>query len=90
MMKKNNDRGAQSNDAMHIKTRRRRRKVCHFCIDKYEGFDYKEVDRLRRYVSDRGKITPRRNSGTCAKHQRKLAQAIKRARYVGFLAYCND
>jgi small subunit ribosomal protein S18 len=75
---------------VHIKTRRRRRKVCHFCVDKARVVDYKEVDKLRRYVTERGKIFPRRNSGTCAKHQRVLAQAIKRARFIGFLPYCVD
>ncbi|MBQ5672912.1 MAG: 30S ribosomal protein S18, partial [Phascolarctobacterium sp.] len=60
--------------------RRPRRKVCSFCVDKVEEIDYKDVAKLRRYVTERGKILPRRISGTCAKHQRQLTTAIKRAR----------
>jgi len=64
-----------------------RRKVCSFCSDKVEVIDYKEPSQLRRYISDRGKIEPRRKTGTCAKHQRALAVAIKRARHVALLPY---
>lgn len=64
-----------------------RRKVCHFCMDHIEQVDYKDFGRLRRYISDRGKIEPRRQTGTCAKHQRSLAVAIKRARHVGLLPF---
>ena len=64
-----------------------RRKVCHFCMDHIGEVDYKDFGRLRRYVSDRGKIEPRRASGTCAKHQRSLAVAIKRARHVALLPF---
>lgn len=64
-----------------------RRKVCQFCVDKVDNIDYKDVTRLRRYVSERGKIEPRRKTGTCAKHQRKLSTAIKRAREVALLPY---
>ena len=60
---------------------RRRRKVCNFCVDKAESIDYKEVNRLRRYLSERAKIEPRRKTGTCARHQRSVTVAIKRARY---------
>jgi small subunit ribosomal protein S18 len=74
-------------EQFQIKTRKRRRRVCHFCVDKFKVVDYKEIDRLRRYVTERGKIVPRRNSGTCAKHQRILATAIKRARYIGLLPF---
>jgi small subunit ribosomal protein S18 len=62
-----------------------RRKVCQFCVDKIDNVDYKDVIRLRRYISERGKIEPRRKTGTCAKHQRKVSQAIKRARQVALL-----
>jgi small subunit ribosomal protein S18 len=58
---------------------RRRRKVCNFCVDKAESIDYKEVNRLRRYLSERAKIEPRRKTGTCAEHQRQLSVALKRA-----------
>ena len=64
-----------------------RRKVCGFCVDKVEVIDYKNVDRLRRYISDRGKIEPRRKTGTCARHQRTLTTALKRARHVALLPY---
>jgi len=64
-----------------------RRKVCVFCVDKVTDIDYKDVNRLRRYVSDRGKIEPRRKTGTCAKHQRTLATAIKRARHLALLPF---
>ena len=66
---------------------RRRRKVCAFCADKTGMIDYKEVNRLRRYLSERAKIEPRRKTGTCAGHQRQLAVALKRARIVALLPY---
>ncbi len=69
---------------------RRRRKVCQFCVDKVEHIDYKDTARLRKYVSDRAKILPRRMTGTCAMHQRQLTEAIKRARHVALLPYTND
>jgi small subunit ribosomal protein S18 len=64
---------------------RRRRKVCNFCVEKSESIDYKEVNRLRRYLSERAKIEPRRKTGTCARHQRMLTVALKRARQVALL-----
>jgi small subunit ribosomal protein S18 len=64
-----------------------KRKFCTFCRDKTEVIDYKEVEKLHPYVSDRGKIAPRRKSGTCAKHQRLLATAIKRARHLALLPH---
>jgi small subunit ribosomal protein S18 len=64
-----------------------RRKVCAFCTEKTNVIDYKQPERLRRFVSDRGKIKPRRRTGTCAKHQRRLAVAIKRARHLALLPY---
>ena len=72
--------------------RRPRRKVCHFCAnhqgDAHESeIDYKDVELLKKYVSERGKILPRRISGTCARHQRKVTIAVKRARYMALLAY---
>lgn len=66
---------------------RRRRKVCGFCVDKVVYIDYKNVPRLRRYITDRGKIIARRTSGNCAKHQRQLARAIKRARHLALLPF---
>ena len=67
--------------------RRPRRKVCYFCANKLEKLDYKDAGFLRKYVSDRGKILPRRASGNCAKHQRKLTTSIKRARTIALLPY---
>jgi small subunit ribosomal protein S18 len=64
-----------------------RRRVCSFCVDKVDSIDYKEPAKLRRYVSDRGKIEPRRKTGTCAKHQRMLTLALKRARQVALLPF---
>ena len=67
--------------------RKPRRKVCQFCADKVESIDYKDAAKLRRFVSERGKIMPRRMSGNCAKHQRQLSEAIKRARAIALLPY---
>ena len=69
---------------------RRRRKVCQFCADKVESIDYKDTAKLRKFVSDRGKILPRRMTGTCAAHQRELTEAIKRARQIALLPYVTD
>ena len=65
----------------------RRRKVCSFCVEHVTAIDYKDVSRLRRFLSDRGRIEPRRKLGTCAKHQRALSQALKRARHLALLPY---
>ena len=69
------------------KYKRPRRKVCAFCVDKVEWIDYKSANRLRRFVSERGKILPRRTTGTCASHQRSLTHAIKRAREIALLPF---
>jgi len=69
------------------RARRPRKKVCGFCVDKIDSIDYKELGRLRKFVTERGKILPRRISGNCAKHQRQLTVAIKRARSVALLPY---
>ncbi len=66
---------------------RRRKKVCSFCVDKVEHIDFKDTAKLRRYLSERGKILPRRTTGTCAAHQRQLTVAIKRARHIALLPY---
>ncbi len=67
--------------------RRPRKRVCAFCIDKIESIDYKDSGKLRKYVTERGKILPRRISGNCAKHQRQLTTAIKRARHMALLPF---
>ena len=64
-----------------------RRKICAFCVEKTETIDYKNASRLRRFVSDRGKMLPRRNTGTCARHQRTLTISIKRAREIALLPF---
>ena len=68
----------------------RRKKVCQFCADKTEVIDFKDVDKLKKYVTERGKILPKRITGTCAVHQREVTTAIKRARIVALLPYVAD
>lgn len=70
--------------------RKGRRKVCSFCVDRIDSIDYKDVARLRRFMSERAKILPRRVTGTCAHHQRELTVAIKRARHIALLPYVSD
>ncbi len=70
-----------------MRMRRAKKKVCSFCVDKATDIDYKDVAKLRKYVSERGKILPRRISGNCAKHQRQLTVAVKRARHIALLPY---
>ena len=79
----------KSADGSSMKKRpmRRRKKVCVFCVDKNAVIDYKDINKLKRYVSERGKILPRRITGNCAKHQRALTVAIKRARHVSLMPY---
>ncbi len=69
---------------------RKRKKVCVFCAEKAEYIDYKDAGKLRKFISERGKILPRRISGTCAKHQRELNVAIKRARQIALIPYIDD
>ena len=69
---------------------RKRKKVCNFCVDKVTSIDFKNSAKLRRYTSERGKILPRRTTGTCAAHQRQLTIAIKRARQIALLPYVAD
>ena len=70
--------------------RKGRKKVCVFCVEKVDEIDYKDVTRLKRFVSERSKILPRRVTGTCAKHQRGLTTASKRARHLALLPYTSD
>lgn len=67
-----------------------KRKVCTFCANHIDVIDYKDVPMLQRYISDRGKIEPRRRTGTCARHQRTLAEAIKRARHIALLPFTSE
>ncbi|MDR2487260.1 MAG: 30S ribosomal protein S18 [Clostridiales Family XIII bacterium] len=68
----------------------RKKKVCQFCADKSQKIDYKDVETLQKYTTDRGKILPKRVTGTCAIHQREIARAIKRARIVALMPYVRD
>lgn len=79
-------------DKMNKRPRMRRpkKKVCAFCAEKSNGIDYKDAAKLRKYITERGKIAPRRGTGCCAKHQRELAVAIKRARVMALLPYVVD
>ncbi len=77
---------AERNDRP-ARARRSKRKVCIFCVDKVDHIDYKDTAKLRRFVSERGKIVPRRISGNCAKHQRQLTVAVKRARTIALLPF---
>ncbi len=91
--KNRNSRGDSDYNDKNIRNprmRRQRRKVCAFCADKVEVIDYKDIGRLRKFITERGKILPKRMSGTCAKHQRELTTAIKRARHLAFLPYTGE
>jgi len=72
---------------MKRERRRGRKRVCAFCVDKVEAIDYKDVNRLKKYITERGKILPRRITGNCAGHQRQLTTAIKRARHIALLPF---
>ena len=67
--------------------KQQKKKVCAFCVDKVETIDYKDASKLRKYMTEKGKILPRRQTGVCAKHQRELARAIKRARIMSILPF---
>ena len=69
---------------------RRKKRVCAFCADKITNIDYKDVGKIKRFLSERGKILPRRISGNCAKHQRALTISIKRARHLALMVYTQD
>lgn len=81
------DRERGSGGGGGMRMRRMRRKACVFCVDKIEHIDYKDIGRLRRLTAESGKILPKRMSGVCAKHQRQLSVAIKRARHLALLPY---
>ena len=81
---------ASYDDKSGKKTKKQVKKVCAFCQDKVESIDYKDTAKLKRYMTEKGKIVPSRISGLCAKHQRELTNAIKRARVMALLPYKND
>lgn len=76
--------------AYQKKRRGRRKRVCSFCADSVKVVDYKDINKLKRYISERGKILPRRVNGNCSKHQRAITVAIKRARHIAILPYSQD
>jgi small subunit ribosomal protein S18 len=78
------------NVAIQKRRIRKRKKVCNFCVDKMNVIDYKDTNKIKKYISERGKILPRRITGNCAKHQRALTIAIKRARHIALLPYTQD
>ena len=79
-----------NNRPKRMNTGMRRRKVCQFCADKDKKIDYKDAETLKKYITERGKILPRRVTGTCAMHQRAVTTAVKRARTVALLPYVAD
>ena len=85
-----NQNNASYDDKNPKKVRKSPKKVCAFCQDKVEVIDYKDTAKLRKYMTEKGKIIPRRTTGVCAKHQRELTNAIKRARVMALLPYKND
>lgn len=89
-MNKQNKNVAVYDDKNPKRVKKQNKKVCAFCNDKVEEIDYKDVAKLRRYMTEKGKIVPRRTTGVCAKHQRELTNAIKRARVMALLPYKND
>ena len=84
------NRGDRGDAPMRRRPIRRRKKVCVFCAEEGSVIDYKDVNKLKRFVSERGKILPRRITGNCAKHQRALTVAVKRARHVAIMPYVVD
>ena len=87
---KKDNKGSDKYDGKSSMQRKPRKKACPFCVEKAQSIDYKEISKLRKFTSERGKIYPRRISGTCAKHQRQLTTAIKRARHVALLPFIDD
>lgn len=87
--KKHNN-SASYDDKNPKKMRRTQKKVCSFCVDKVELIDYKDVSKIRKFMTEKGKIIPRRTTGLCARHQRELTSAIKRARVMALLPYKNE
>lgn len=87
MENKKNTSDMNGDDKVKRMRRAPKRKVCAFCVDKVESIDYKDVTKLKRFITEKGKIVPRRTSGTCAKHQRELSSAIKNARIMALLPF---
>ena len=91
MADKKNRRNTRNNDDdFNPKFRKARKKVCQLCSDKNFELDYKNADQLRKFINEKGKILPRRATGACAKHQREITLAVKRARHISILPYAED
>ena len=88
--KQNNRRNRNNDEDYNPKFRKQRKKVCPLCADKNLVIDYKNSDQLRKFVNDKGKILPRRATGACAKHQRDITLAVKRARHIAILPYTQN
>ncbi len=84
------DDNLQDDDALSTSPYHRKRRICAFCVEKVDHIDYKQHEMLRRYVTEHGRIRPRRQTGTCARHQRSLAAAVKRARHLALLPFVAD
>ena len=89
-MDNRNDRGDRGDRPGSRGPRKGRRKVCGFCVDRIHDIDYKDVAKLRKYLSERAKIVPRRVTGACARHQRQMTLAVKRARHIALLPFVSD
>jgi small subunit ribosomal protein S18 len=89
-MPRNNGNHDKDSKSSNRSNRRPKKKVCQFCVDKSDSVDYKDLAKLRKYITEKGKIVARRISGLCAKHQRQLTQAIKRARHLALIPYTTD
>lgn len=85
-----NDQGDVSGGSLASSPYHRKRRICAFCVEKVDRIDYKQYEVLRRYLTEHGRIRPRRQTGTCARHQRSLARAIKRARHLALLPFVVD
>lgn len=83
-------RGGSAGGPRRRRTQVRTTRVCAFCVDKVKEIDYKQTDTLKRYITDRGQIRPRRKTGLCAKHQRRIAESVKRARFMALLPYTGE
>jgi small subunit ribosomal protein S18 len=88
--KKNNKRRNNQDDDFNPKFRKMRKKVCPLCGDKTLVLDYKDAEQMRKFINERGKILPRRVTGACAKHQREITLAVKRARHIAIIPYTED
>ena len=84
------DRGDREQRSGGMRMMRKKRKVCAFCAEKLDDIDYKDVARIKKFLSERSKILPRRITGNCAKHQRFLTTAVKRARHIALIPYISD